>query len=258
MSPYIRTVKTASGAIAVHVVFSERKSAKRMKHIGSAHSESELALLRTETQRIVDGDQLAMDFGEVTHTPPATGSVSNPLPVAGQRAGYLLDCIDACFNELGLAAASGDDPVLRVLVRARIIHPSSKLDFIETLVEVGITSASYRTIQRRRSSFATESFGEIQTQALAHHVGIGPGAFILYDVTILYFEAGTPDELRKPLFSKERRVEPQNLVGLLTDATGFPLHVGRVCWQLGINPHDATDDHTVPRCLPARRGFRRC
>lgn len=160
------------------------------------------------------------------HTPPATGSVSNPLPVAGQRVGYLLDCIDACFNELGLAAASGDDPVLRVLVRARNIHPSSKLDSIETLAEVGITSASYRTIQRRRSSFATESFGEIQTQALAHYAGMGPGAFILYDVTILYFEADTPDELRKPLFSKERRVEPQNFVGLLTDATGFPLHVG--------------------------------
>lgn len=210
----------------MHVVFSERKSAKRMKHIGSAHSGFELALLRAKAQRIVDGEQLAMDFGEATHTPPATGSVSNPLPVAGQRAGYLLDCIDVFFNELGLAAASGDDPVLRVLVRARIIHPSSKLDFIETLAEVGITSASYRTIQRRRSSFATESFGEIQTQALAHHAGLGPGAFILYDVTILYFEADTPDELRNPLFSKERRVEPQILVGLLTDAIGFPLHVG--------------------------------
>lgn len=86
MSPYIRTVKTASGAMAVQVVFSERKGAKRMKHIGSAHSESELALLRAEAQRIVDGDQLAMDFGEVKHIPPATGSVSNPLPVVGQRA----------------------------------------------------------------------------------------------------------------------------------------------------------------------------
>ena len=61
LSPFIRTVKTALGAIAVHVVFSERKSAKRMKHIGSAHSESELALLRAEAQRIVDGDQLARE-----------------------------------------------------------------------------------------------------------------------------------------------------------------------------------------------------
>ena len=155
------------------------------------------------------------------HTPPATGSVSSQLSVAGQRAGYLLDCIDACFNELGLAAASGDDPVLRVLVRVRIIHPSSKLDFIETLPGVGITSASYRTIQRRLSSFATESFGEIQTQASAYHAGIGPGAFILYDVTILYFEADTPDELRKPLFSKERRVKSQTLSGCLMMPPGF-------------------------------------
>ncbi|WP_246824861.1 hypothetical protein [Corynebacterium sp. HMSC035E02] len=93
MSPYIRTVKTASGAMAVQVVFSERKGAKRMKHIGSAHSESELALLRAEAQRIVDGDQLAMDFGEMEHIPSATGSVCHPLPVVGQRAGYLLDGI---------------------------------------------------------------------------------------------------------------------------------------------------------------------
>lgn len=61
---------------------------------------------------------------------------------------------------------------------------------------------------------------------LAHHASIGPGTFLLYDVTTLYFETDTPDELRKPGFSTERRVEPQILVGLLTDATGFALHVG--------------------------------
>ena len=167
-----------------------------------------------------------MDFGEVDHTPSATGSVDNPLPVVAQRAGYLLDCIDWCFDQLGLAAATGDDPVFRDLVRARIIRPGSKLDSIETLAEVGVTSASYRTIQRRLPFFASESFGEILSQALAHHAGIGPGAFILYDVTTLYFETDTPDQLRKPGFSKERRVEPQILVGLLTDDRGFPLHVG--------------------------------
>lgn len=45
-------------------------------------------------------------------------------------------------------------------------------------------------------------------------------------MTTLYFETDTPDELRKTGFSKERRLEPQILVGLLTDATGFPLHIG--------------------------------
>ena len=148
------------------------------------------------------------------------------MPVTAQRAGYLLDCIDACFNELGLAVATGDDQVFRDLVRARLINPGSKFDSIETLAEVGVTSASYATTKRRRPGFATDAFGEGLTQVLAHHAGIGPGTFILYGVTTLYFETDTPDELRKPGFSKERRLEPQILVGLLTDATGFPLHVG--------------------------------
>ena len=76
---------------------------------------------------------------------------------------------------------------------------------------MGITSASYRTLQRRLPTFATESFGQTLTQVLAHHAGIGPGTFILYDVTTLYFETDTPDELHKPGFSKERRLEPQML-----------------------------------------------
>ena len=146
--------------------------------------------------------------------------------MTAQRAGYLLDCIDACFNELGLAVATGDDQVFRDLVRARLINPGSKFDSIETLAEVGVTSANYATIKRRLPGFATDAFGEGLTQVLAHHAGIGPGTFILYGVTTLYFETDTPDELRKPGFSKERRLEPQILVGLLTDATGFPLHVG--------------------------------
>ena len=48
---------------------------------------------------------------------------------------------------------------------------------------------------------------------------------VLYDVTTLYFETDTGDGFRKPGFSKERRLEPQITVGLLTDSSGFPLTV---------------------------------
>ena len=224
MSPYIRTVQTASGATAVQVVWSEHHGSKRLQQVGSAHSTEQLEHLKAQARQLIDGDQLAFDLGVVPTV--NAGTADDPVPVTAQRAGYLLDCIDACFNELGLGAATGEDQVFRDLVRARIIHPGSKFDSIETLAEVGVKSASYATIKRRLPSYATDAFGEILTQALAHHAGIGPGTFILYDVTTLYFETDTPDELRKPGFSKERRVEPQILVGLLTDATGFPLHVG--------------------------------
>ncbi|MCO6679240.1 hypothetical protein KJY99_11715, partial [Cutibacterium avidum] len=45
---------------------------------------------------------------------------------------------------------------------------------------------------------------------------------MLYDVTTLYFEAENEDSLRKVGYSKERRVDPQIVVGLLVDRWGFP------------------------------------
>ena len=49
---------------------------------------------------------------------------------------------------------------------------------------------------------------------------------MLYDVTTLYFEAEKEDTLRKVGYSKERRVDPQIVVGLLVDRGGFPLEIG--------------------------------
>lgn len=228
MSPYVRTVKTASGATAVQVVFGEHAGKKTLRHVGSAHDEHELSLLKAQAQRIIDGDQLVLDLplGGLGTALGGSGSKDNPLPVTGQKAGYLLDCIDACYQRLGLDFATGDDQVFLDLVRARIIQPGSKLDSIETLAEVGVASASYKTIQRRLPGYATDDFREILSQCLARHAGVGRGSFILYDVTTLYFETDTPDDLRKSGYSKERRVEPQILVGLLADQTGFPLHIG--------------------------------
>jgi hypothetical protein len=50
-------------------------------------------------------------------------------------------------------------------------------------------------------------------------------ALVLYDVTTLHFETDREDGLRKVGMSKERRVDPQVTVGLLTDSGGFPLDV---------------------------------
>ena len=48
-------------------------------------------------------------------------------------------------------------------------------------------------------------------------------------VTTLYFEAEKEDDLRRVGYSKERRVDPQVIVGLLVDRRGFPLRIG--CWE---------------------------
>jgi Transposase DDE domain len=73
--------------------------------------------------------------------------------------------------------------------------------------------------------WAKEEFRRKFAAACAGHAALGPASLVLYDVSTLYFETDTGDGFREPGFSKERRLEPQITIGLLTDAAGFPLMV---------------------------------
>jgi transposase len=115
--------------------------------------------------------------------------------------------------------------VLHDLVCARIIEPTSKIDAARVLAETGVTSTSYRTIKRRLPVIAQPAVRQALSAACARHAGLGPASLVLFDVSTLYFETDTGDGFREPGFSKERRLEPQITLGLLTDATGFPLTV---------------------------------
>jgi hypothetical protein len=139
--------------------------------------------------------------------------------------GHLCDALAAAYDRLGFAAAAGGDEVFRQLVLARIIEPTSKLDSLRVLEEAGIVPVSYRTLKRRLPDYAAEAWRERLAALCAHHVGLGPATLLLYDVTTLYFETDIGDGFREPGYSKERRLEPQITVGLLTDAAGFPLMV---------------------------------
>nr|WP_257202904.1 IS1634 family transposase [Corynebacterium cystitidis] len=227
MPPKIRTVTTASGATAVQVVWGYKNRKPVLDHIGSAHNAHDLAVLKARAQRLIDSGQTQLELGlDGVGAAGGTGSEHNPVPITAERAGLLLDAIAGSFHHLGLDQATGGDRVFYDLVAARVIHPGSKFDSMETLAEVGVQSVSYATIKRHLPTYATESYRTPITQALARYAAIGPGVLVLYDVTTLYFETDTPDELRKPGFSKERRLEPQITVGMLTDAAGLPLAIG--------------------------------
>lgn len=106
---------------------------------------------------MLDGDQGALDLG-IDTTPAGTGSESSPVTITRERAGHLIDAIHGAFAELGFDQATDNDQVFKDLVTARIVYPGSKLESIETLAEVGLASASYRTIQRRLPDYATTGF----------------------------------------------------------------------------------------------------
>ena len=139
--------------------------------------------------------------------------------------GPLWDSLDTAFRALGFDGLTPGDDVFRQLVLARIIEPTSKIDSLRVLDEAGIASVSYPTINRRLPAFAGAEFRDLLAGVLAAKAALGPASLVLYDVTTLYYEAHEGDGFRESGFSKERRLEPQITVGLLTDASGFPLRV---------------------------------
>lgn len=224
MSPYVRTVKTASGARAVQIVHSSYRGSRDIEHIGSAHDDAELAVLTAAARQRLAAGQGELDLGLEPAEPAGSGS-GDPLPIVASRMGHLCEALEHVYDVLGFGRATGDDEVFRQLVMARIIEPTSKLDSLRVLAEAGIDPPAYRTLTRRLRVFAKKSWQQQLAAACAAHAGLGPASLVLYDVSTLYFETDAGDGFREPGFSKERRLEPQITIGLLTDEGGFPLMV---------------------------------
>ena len=219
MSPYVRTVKTSSGATAVQIVYSSRRGSREIEHLGSAHSGAEVELLKAAARQRLAAGQGELDLGLDAAAP------GGPLPITASRMGCLLDALERAYRALGFHEASGGDEVFEQLVLARIIEPVSKADSARVLEEAGVAPASYPTVNRRLRVYAKDSWRQGLSAACARHAGLGPASLVLYDVSTLYFETDAGDGFRESGFSKERRLEPQITIGLLTGADGFPLMV---------------------------------
>jgi Transposase DDE domain len=217
--PYVRTVKTSSGATAVQIVYSSHRGSRQIEHLGSAHDDAELELLKTAARQRLAAGQGVLDLGV------DNGAAGGPLRITSSRMGFLLDALDRAWRVLGLDQATGGDEVFFQLVTARIIEPVSKLDSLRVLEEAGVAPTSYPTVNRRLRVYARDSWRQQISAACAVHARLGAASLVLYDVSTLYFETDEGDGFRESGFSKERRLEPQITIGLLTGQDGFPLMV---------------------------------
>jgi hypothetical protein len=200
-------------------VWSSRRGSRSIEHVGSAHDETELAALKTAAAARLAAGQSALDLGLSGAAGPW------PLPITSSQMSCLWDALCAAYQVLGFASATQGDTVFRDLVLARIIEATSKAEALRVLAEVGVEAASYATVKRRLPIYAQPAWRQSLSAACAGHAELGPASLVLYDVSTLYFETDAGDGFREPGFSKERRLEPQITLGLLTDAAGFPLMV---------------------------------
>jgi hypothetical protein len=242
---WIRRVRTASGATAVQIAESVDGRRRIVTHVGSAHTEAELGVLLEQARVLLgDEDQGELDLGLVP-SPRRTRLVPEPvaqamLPgpaavvepervaapqVIGTASRLLFDVLAEVYAGLGFDVVA--DQTFRDLVIARIVEPTSILDSPRVLADLGQTPASTKTMRRTLQRCLERGYrDQIATACFDHAATAGDVSLVLYDVTTLYFEAEKEDGLRKVGYSKERRVDPQVVVGLLVDRRGFPLEIG--------------------------------
>ncbi|EWT04985.1 transposase [Intrasporangium chromatireducens Q5-1] len=258
---WVRRVRTASGATAVQIAEYVDGRRRIVAHVGSAHSEAELGLLLEQARSLLsDPGQGEFDLG-VEPTPRRAGllapaadaglfaqpaSSADPGRVAapkvlGTCSRLLFDVLADVYDGLGFAVVG--DETFRDLVIARIVEPTSILDTGRVLADLGKPAPSEKTMRRTLSRCGTRGYREqVATACFTHTMSTGDVSLCLYDVTTLYFEAEKEDGLRKVGFSKERRVDPQVVVGLLVDRAGFPLEIG--CFE-GNKAECDTRSHAV-------------
>ena len=211
MSPFLRKVRTSSGATAVQIAVKEDSVRRIVEHLGSAHNKIELAaLLEVGRQKIAAWQgQGLLDLESLEPAPGRTGLATTTVESKHSR--LLWEVLHSAYQRLGLGDATGGDRAFEQMVLARLVEPSSKAQVPRVLGDLGLESVTVRTLFRSLARAQERGYRESLSNALFEHVTNTSGlALCLYDVTTLYFEAEREDDLP-------------------VDRAGFPLQVG--CWE---------------------------
>lgn len=218
---HIRVVKTASGAQAIQVVYYRYRKCIIYKHIGSAHTEQEVAMLKKLAQDFIDNRIPELPIFEQTRLDNLIYLDKSEL--LGVYYSFFHEVIHRLMSYIGFDKLS--DSLLLDLTVIRILEPASKSRSIELLEQ-------YFGLKYRRQSFYDSAPGwldlKTQVEKIVLHFARQSYAFsydlLFYDVTTLYFETFKEDELRKNGFSKDNKsAQPQILVALLVSKEGFPI-----------------------------------
>jgi hypothetical protein len=140
----------------VQIEHSSRRGSRDIEHIGSAHDDVELELLKAVARQRLAAGQGELDLGLGSTAPAERGGL---LLITSSRMSYLWDALIHTYQVLGFRRAAGGDEVFRDLVLARLIEPTSKLDSLRVLEEIGVQPPAYATLKRRLPVFATDSWG---------------------------------------------------------------------------------------------------
>lgn len=219
---HIRVVKTKGISCSVQVYRYQNSKRVIIKHIGSGSTVEQLNALE-EMARVFISDYTKQLYLFEEMKPQEDSVLVSQCEYLGIYYTYLYDILRAVQHQIGYALTV--DLLLNDLVIMRIFEPTSKLRSIELM-------ESYFGIKHRRQRYYESALKwlnlketiEKRTLIFASKQYAFDFSLLFYDVTTLYFETFTEDELRKNGFSKDNKSQqPQIVVALMVTPDGFPI-----------------------------------
>lgn len=209
----------------MQIVTKQGRQVCGIEHIGSVHTDADVAVLvqlarERIRERARQSGQAELDLG----LDDVAGAASRAV-LKRSFSRVLFEALTSVYDRLGFSDATAGDAVFRDLVIARIIEPASKLDTIRILDELGLKPPSNTGTHRCLNRASETKYRDGLSDACVRFRGVEQLTLVLYDVTTLFFQVEQEDDFRKPGLSKERRLEPQIVIGLLVDERGFPLRL---------------------------------
>lgn len=218
---FVRKKKNKSGIISVQVIDKSTGNYKVLKTIGSSASATEIEALVANGKNWIKKQKglQEIDFTDYRrHTDYVLDGIE-ALTVAGTE---LL--LGKLFDEIGFNQIK--NVLFRQLVLARLCYPVSKLRTTDYLSKYQFMDVDVQVIYRYLDKLYNTEKARVQDISYRHTLKVLNHviSIVFYDVTTIYFEADSEDELRKTGFSKDgKHQHPQIVLGLLVSSGGYPL-----------------------------------
>lgn len=232
----IRRVKTKSGSTAIQVGTYQGKRFKLFKHIGSAKESAKIAELGDLASEYIQSTspQLSFNFH------PSSEEVLYKRGIRAQksRLSTAYEYLDKVYHEVGFDQLHSD--LLKHFCFMRVLEPASKIKSL-TLLHKYFGLEYKKTTVFRQLCQLIELKEQVIRLTIAYaktHLGFD-FSLVFYDVTTLYFETHHSDDFRLNGFSKDNKInQPQILVGLMVNQTGFPVYYD-------LFPGNTFEGHTI-------------
>lgn len=218
---FVRKKKNKSGIVSVQVIDKSSGAYRVIQTIGSSADAEEIVRMENEGKHWIAQQTKAQEFDFTNYRDQVEQVLSGVEQLTLVGGEFLLGSI---FDQIGFDVIKDD--LFRKLVLSRLLYPVSKLKTTDWLSKYQNTVIDVERIYRYLDKLHATQKERVQQISYAHSLQVLGDAIqlVFYDVTTIYFEAESEDELRKTGFSKDgKHRNPQIVLGLLVSAGGYPL-----------------------------------